>query len=131
MKTLGLSLIIVLYLLPGSAFTDPIDKVAELIREGNVHELSKLFAPNIDLTILDEENTYSKVQAEQILNKFFSQNVPHTVKMLHRINSNPSYRFGVLIVNTDKGPYRVAYTLKGTDSNLTLIALRIEVEKVK
>jgi hypothetical protein len=131
MKAFGLPLIIVLYLLPGICVDDPIDKVAGLIRQGNAHELSKLFAPNIDLTILDEENTYSNVQAEQILDKFFSQNVPRSVKMLHRINSSTNYRFGVLILNTGKGPYRVAYTLKGADSNLMLIALRIEVEKVK
>ena len=131
MKHFYLPLVVVLFLIPAVTPGDPVDKVAELIRQGNIHELSKLFAPNIEVTILDEENVYSTAQAEQILDKFFAQNRPHTVKMLHKINSNPNYRFGVLIVNTDKGPYRIAYTLKGTGGDLMMIELRIETEKVK
>jgi hypothetical protein len=131
MKPFYLPLLVILYLAPSISPGDPIDKVAELIRQGNIHELSKLFASNIEVTILDDENVYAKDQAELILDKFFSENKPKAVKMLHKINSNPNYRFGVLIVNTDKGPYRVAYTLKGTGGDLTMIELRIEAEKVK
>ena len=131
MKPFYLPLLVILYLAPSISPGDPIDKVAELIRQGNIHELSKLFAPNIEVSIIGDENVYSKDQAELILDKFFSQNKPKAVKVLHKINSNPNYRFGVLIVNTDKGPYRVAYTLKGTGGDLMIIELRIESEKVK
>lgn len=131
MKLLYLPMLIVLYLVPAVPIADPIDKIAELIRQGNIHELSQSFAPNVEVTILDQEDVYSKVQAELILDKFFSQNKPRSVKMLHKVNSNPNYRFGVLILNSDKGTYRIAYTLKETDKNLMLIELRIETEKVK
>lgn len=131
MKPFYLSSLIILYLFSVASFADPIDKVAELIRVGNMHELSKLFAPNIEITILNEENVYSKAQAELILDKFFDQNKPQAVKVLHKINSNPNYRFAVLIVNTDKGAYRMSYTLKETGGNLMIIDLRIEREKVK
>jgi hypothetical protein len=131
MKILYLPLLVILYLTPSVSPGDPIDRVAELIKQGNIHELSKLFASNIEVTILGDENVYSKDQAELILDKFFDQNKPQTVRMLHKINSNPNYRFGVIIVNTDKGPYRIAYTLKGTGGDLTMIELRIETEKVK
>jgi hypothetical protein len=131
MKSIYLALLVVLYLVPALSTGDPIDKVAGLIRGGNISELSKLFASNIEITILDEGNMYSKEQAGFILEKFFSQNKPRTVQMLHKINSNPSYRFGVLIVNTNKGPYRIDYTVKGTDTNFMIIEFRIEREKVK
>jgi hypothetical protein len=111
--------------------TDPIDKVAELIRQGNTRELSKLFAANVEVTLLNEENIYSKVQAGLIIDKFFTQNKPLSVKMLHKVNSNPNYQFGVLIVNTQKGPFRIAYTLKEAEGGPALIELRIETEKVK
>ena len=71
MKHTYLPLLIVLLLLPAIAVTDPIDKVADLIKQGNIHELSKMFAENVEITIRDEENIYSKTQAELILNKFF------------------------------------------------------------
>jgi hypothetical protein len=126
-----LSLFIILYLVPANSIADPIDNVAALIRLGNIHELSKLFAPSVDLTILNDENSYSKVQAELILDKFFSQRKPISVKMLHKINSNPNYQFGVLIFITEKETLRIAYTLKGNQGNLMLIEFRVEPEKVK
>ena len=110
---------------------DPIDRVADLIGKGNAHEIARLFAPNIELTLIDEVNTYSKAQAEQILDKFFAQNRPTSHKILHKVNSSANFRFGVVIINTDKGTYRAAFTLKGNDPNAQLIELRIESDKVK
>jgi hypothetical protein len=49
--------------------------------------------------------------------------------MLHRINSNPNYNFGVLILTTDKGKFRVSYTLKEVNKVMAVIELRIETEK--
>jgi hypothetical protein len=110
---------------------DPIDKFAELIGKGNVHELAKLFAPTIELTLMDNANTYSKAQAEIILTQFFNQNKPVSSKMLHKVNSNSNFIFGVVIINTDKGPFRASFTLKQMDGNMQLIELRLESEKVK
>jgi hypothetical protein len=130
MKLLYLPLLFIVCLT--SAFTaDPIDKVADLIRQGNALELSKMFAPNVEMTILGEENVYSKDQSEVILEKFFNQNKPLTVKILHKVNSNPNYLFGVLNLTTDKGTFRVSYTLKDANGSQQLIELRIETEKVK
>ena len=72
---------------------------------------------------------YSKTQASLILDKFFTENKPRAVKMLHKINSNPNYQYGVLILNCDKATYRVTYTLKQTDGSLLLIEFRVEEEK--
>ena len=124
-------LLFILCMAPVISFAGPIDNVADLIHKGNIHELSKLFAQTVEITIFDEENVYSKAQAELILNKFFNQNKPKSVKILHTINSNPNYIFGVLIVNTDNGIFRIACTLKQTNGILTLIEMRIETEKIK
>jgi Na+-transporting NADH:ubiquinone oxidoreductase subunit NqrC len=131
MKLFYTPVFILLYLLPGVQTADPINSVAELIRQDNIHELSKLFAPNVEVTLMDDDNVYSKAQTELILDKFFNQNKPKAVKILHKINSNPNYKFGVLIVNTGKDTFRVAFTLKDTDGSLMLIEFRIETEKVK
>jgi len=131
MKPLYLSILLLLCLVPVVSFADPIDKVAELIRQGNIHELAKYFAPSVEVTILDKENVYSQVQAEMVLDKFFSENKPHSVKLLHKVNSNSTYRLGVIIINTDKEVFRVSFTLKQTDGNLLLIDMRIETEKMK
>jgi len=130
MKLHYLPLFIILYLVPAVSVADPIDKVAELVRQGNIHELFKLFAPNVEVTIPGDKNVYATAQAELILDNFFNQNKPTSVKILHKINSNSNYRLGVLIMNTNKGSYRVAFTLKQTDGNLMIIEFRIEAAKV-
>jgi len=105
---------------------DPIDKIAMLIRQGNVHELAGFFAENVEVSVLDEENVYSKAQAELILDKFFSENKPGSIRILHKVNSNANYQFGVLQVNTGKSLYRIAFTLKGSGSKLAIIEFRVE-----
>jgi len=79
----------------------------------------------------DDENLYSKTQAGLILDRFFSQNKPTSVKVLHKVNSSQNYVFGVIILNTQKGPYRIAVTLKQTGNTSELIEMRVETEKVK
>ena len=36
--------------------TDIIDKTAELIKQGDIHELAGSFSSSIELTVLDQEN---------------------------------------------------------------------------
>jgi hypothetical protein len=129
MKLRYLPLLTLLFLLPMVVSADTIEKISELIKQGNAHEIAKFFATNVDISILDETNVYSKAQSEMILDKFFKENKPHAVKMLHRINSNPNYNFGVLILTTDKGKFRVSYTLKEVNKVMAVIELRIETEK--
>jgi len=129
MKLLYMPLFVLLYLVPVA--TGPIERVAELMRQGNVAELTKLFAANVEITIQDEENLYSKTQAGLILDKFFNQNKPTSVKVLHKVNSSQNYIFGVIILNTQKGPYRVAVTIKQSGNTSELIEMRVETEKVK
>lgn len=129
MKLRYAPLLVLLFMLPAICNAGPIDKIAELIKQGNIHELSKFFAANVDISILDNTNVYSNTQAEIILQKFFTANKPSSVKILHRVNSNPNYNFAVLILTTDKGKYRVALTLKGTGEAMSIIELRIETEK--
>jgi hypothetical protein len=131
MKRFYLPVLIILFIVPIVSIADQIDNVADFIRQGNIRELANLFAPSVSITILDEENTYTKPQAEVALDKFFNLNKPRAVKILHKITSNPSYKFGVVIVTTDKGTFRVAYTLKETNGSFLLIEMRIETEKVK
>ena len=130
MKIVYLPILFILSLVRAYA-ADPIDDVASLIRQRNIHELSKYFAPSVEITLLNEENIYTNVQSELILDKFFTQNKPLSVKILHKVSSNANYQFAVLTLVTDKGTYRVAYTMKGVDGKLMLIELRIETEKVK
>lgn len=130
MKLLYLSLLFLLtFILQNTG--DPIEKTAELLRNGNITELSKYFAATVDLTIKGEENSYSDAQAKLVLTNFFDKNPPQAVKILHRITSSAKYHYGVVILNTTNGTYRVAFSLKNNNGKFELTEMRIEDEKTK
>jgi hypothetical protein len=110
---------------------DPIDKTAELIRSANIEELSKSFAPAIQVTIMDDENICSGAQAKILLGNFFKQNPPRSVKILHRIQSNPNYRFAVIILTTSNEVFRTSFSLKKTGDKFEMTEIRIETERSK
>lgn len=125
------SFIFLLLLLPYASSADVIDNVANLLKAGNTRELSKLFTNNVEITIMEEENVYSQSQATVILDKFFAKNKPQGIKLLHKVNSGGNYHFGVYILSTDKGEFRVAITLKDAGKSTNVVELKIEDEKVK
>jgi vacuolar-type H+-ATPase subunit E/Vma4 len=129
MKLKYFPLLTLLFMLPFAVKADDIQKIAELMKQGNAHELAKMFATSVDMNILDEANVYSRAQSEMILDKFFKENKPHNIKLLHRVSSNPNYNFGVVILSTDKGKFRISYTLREINKVMTIIELRIETEK--
>jgi hypothetical protein len=132
MKLFCLSSLIFLLLIPHAVLADPLDNVASLVKQGNTKELGKLFAANVDLVIMDNENTYSKDQAIQVLNTFFAKNKPLSIKLLHKINSSASFHLGVYILTTtDKREYRISFTLKDQGGTMNIIDFKIEDEKVK
>jgi hypothetical protein len=131
MKIICLPLLTLLFLLPGVLHADPVDNMAALLRQGNSVELAKLFAPTVELTIMEQEDTYSKRQATDVLTKFFGDHKPKHVELLHKVNSNQNYLFAVFILTADKGTYRVAVTFNKQGTSMQVIELRIEAEKTK
>jgi hypothetical protein len=121
----------VVLLFSARANSDPIDNIATLLRQGDTHQLSQLFSPNVEIAMMNEENFYSRTQAGLMVSKFFDENKPKSVKIVHKVNSNPNYLFGVVFLNTDKGLYRVTFTLNKIGSTMKIIEMRIEIEKTK
>ncbi len=111
------------------AAVDIIDDIADLFKAGDTKEISKYFSSSIELTINDEENVYSKVQAELILNDFFKNNTPVNYKIVHKVTSNANYKFGVIMLETKKNSYRTSYELKNTAGKFQITQIRIEANK--
>ncbi len=108
---------------------DIVDNIAQLFKSANTKEISKNFAPAVELSVNDNEDSYSKAQAEQILRDFFIKSPPVNSTVVHLINTNPNYRFGVLSLITKSGRFRVAVTLKKTGNTFFITELRIEPDK--
>jgi len=117
-------------ILPYKAFqADIIDDLSSYFRTGNAKEIAKNFSSSIELIIIDEEDVYSKAQGEQILRDFFVKHQPVKTSIFHKINANPNYRFGVILVSTAKETFRVSVTMKKNNTTFQITELRIENAK--
>lgn len=109
-----------------TAQDDMAGEVARLIKEGNATELSKHFMSNVDLTILQTDDVYSRAQATQITKKFFEEHQPTGFSVKHQGKSklDDHYRIGTL--TTNNGDFRVTYFLKNNEGIFQIKQLRIE-----
>jgi hypothetical protein len=99
--------------------------IVNSLKTGNSKELSKFFNTNIDLTVIEKQDIYSKTQAEIILKEFFSKNPPTNFTVIHQGGKEGSqYVIGNL--TTTNGTYRITLALKSQDNTLLIQQLRIE-----
>jgi hypothetical protein len=120
--------IIFLLLISTPLFASDInDDIATSIRNGDAHQLAAFFGNNIDLTIIDQENVYSKAQAEFIVKDFFSKNRPKSFNILHKGSSpeGTQYVIGHLAAANGK-TFRISFYIKNSDGKNVLQELRIE-----
>ncbi|PJJ84490.1 DUF4783 domain-containing protein [Mucilaginibacter auburnensis] len=129
MKLFYLTLFAFLFLRPSP--TGAVDIVAQLLGKGNVTELSKLFAAEVEIGVPGtDEDTYNKTAAADIITKFFAQNKPTGSKVLHKIATG-NLQYGVVILSTSKGQYRASFNVKEENGVTHLLKLLIEADKVK
>ncbi|MDQ3100357.1 MAG: DUF4783 domain-containing protein [Bacteroidota bacterium] len=105
------------------------DKVVEAMKTGNSRDLAAHFIPNIDLTVKDNADVYSKAQAEQILRKFFNDHPPVDMVIEHSGVSKFGDKYFIGILRTKSGYFRVTFFLKKMETNMQVKQLRIETSK--
>ena len=108
---------------------DVIDTLAKFFNTADASKISTLFSSTLELDILAQENLYSKAQAELIMRDFLSKNKPLSVKIIHRLLSNPNYKLAVLSMATIKDKFRVSISLSSNDESFLVKQIRIEYDK--
>jgi hypothetical protein len=112
MKTIFSSVLAVGLILM-SAFTQPsiIDGVIGALKSGNAGEFGNYFDNNIQLTLPDKADTYSKAQAQNIVKDFFSNNKVKGFEVKHKGEQNGGeYCIGTL--TTTQGNFRTTVFAK-------------------
>ena len=94
---------------------------------GHAEELAKYFNNTIELVILDKEDVYSKVQAQQIIDNFFTEHTPKTFEIINQGGKEES-KFAIGKLVTFNGTYRVYFLLKLKNDKPFIHQLRIEAE---
>ena len=107
-----------------SSFTlqSGIDEVIGALRSGNANELAKYFDDNVELTLPDKSDSYSKAQALLIVKDFFGNNDVKGFDLKHKGDS-PGGHFCIGTLQTKVGNFRtnVFMKAKGNKEVVTLI----------
>lgn len=97
-RILLLLIIIVSWFGSSPAFAAIPTGVKDAMKNGNAKELAKFFDKNVELSLLGEENVYSKAQAEQVIKAFFEKNPINNFTVLFEGGKDASqYAIGKII----------------------------------
>ncbi len=101
------------------------DEIIQSLKSGDSKTLAGYFNQNVELVVLENDNVYSKAQAQQIVSKFFSTNPPESFSIIHQGGKEGAqYVIGNLV--TGKGTFRVYFLLKKSGGKDYIPQLRIE-----
>jgi hypothetical protein len=107
---------------------DLIDGISTAIRSGNPKNISKYFIENIDLKVIEQEDVYSKQQAEMILKDFFTKHPVKTFTVAHKSEPKGGSQYVIGTLETDNGKFRVYFLIKSSGSTNLIQQFRIETE---
>lgn len=125
-KTNKITILLALVLLvAGSAVAQNTDEIIASLKSGNSKTLSQFFNPNVELVVLENDNVYSKAQAEQIVGHFFESNRPESFTLMHQ-GGKEGAKYVIGNLKTANGTFRVYFLLKKNGGKDYIHQLRIE-----
>ena len=97
----------------GSAFRpiSGLDDVISALRSGNATEVGKYIDENVEISLPDKSDNYSKAQAVMILKDFFATNVVTGFETKHT-GDNSGNQFCIGTLHTKSGDYRTTVFMK-------------------
>jgi hypothetical protein len=111
------------YAAPAPTFEEAI---ITAFKTGNAAKIASYFGDNVDLSILGKANLYSKSQAQQILQRFFTEHKPKEFTIIHKGNGGSSKYFIGELISTAASKYRVTLNSKAEGSKSEITSLTIE-----
>lgn len=122
------SIIILLICFTG-VFAQTEENIAAALKAGNSKEIAKHFGTNVNLKILNQEDIYSKNQAEMILKDFFTKNPVKNYTAKHNGTSKNGAQYTIGTLSTSNGNFRTYYFIKKNPDGVQIQEFRIENEE--
>lgn len=113
MKRIFTSLLLGSVLLLSSFTTqNGIDEVIGALRSGNANQLASHFDDNVEITLPDKSDNYSKAQAQLIVRDFFVNNGVKGFEVKHKGDSPGGSHFCIGTLQTNAGNFRTNVFMK-------------------
>ena len=102
-----------------------LDEVIGALKDGKANELGKYMDDNVELTLPDKSNNYSKAQAVLVLKDFFDNNSVKSFEVKHKGDQNGG-QYCVGTLQTKSGNYRTTVFMKVKDNKDFVKAIRFQ-----
>ena len=110
-----------------AAVTDIYDELAEAFRTGDSHRIAGYFDAKVNLALSNQEDVYSKAQAELLIKDFFTKNPAKSFTLVHKGSSKEGSLFAVgTLTCTNSKSFRVSFVIKSVKGVNTIQELRFE-----
>jgi hypothetical protein len=102
-----------------------IDDVIGALRTGNANEVAKYIDENVELSLPDKSDSYSKAQAIMILKDFFTSNSVTGFEVKHKGDNNGN-QFCIGTLHTKSGDYRTTVFMKTKNGRQSVKEIRFQ-----
>jgi Domain of unknown function (DUF4783) len=102
-----------------------IDGVIGALKSGSASELSKFFDDNIEITLPVKSDSYSKAQAQVIVNDFFANNGVKGFELKHKGDS-PGGHYCIGTLQTKSGNFRAHVFMKSKGNKEVVKEIRFQ-----
>lgn len=102
-----------------------IESISEAFKSGDAQKLSESFGSSVEIMTPTGEGMYSKAQAKQVMQKFFSQYKAVDNQIIHNGTSNTGSKFIVYSYKTEKEEFRITVFLKQLNTDFQIQEIEI------
>ena len=117
---------VVFFIATNTAQGQNFESIATGIRSGNASALAAYFQSNVEITIKNTSNSYSKSQGEMVLKNFFASHQPKGFSIAHEGTSPEGSKYFIGNLATSAGNYRAYVYAKPEGKGLTIQEIRFE-----
>lgn len=104
-----------------------LEAITRALNAGDADALSKYFADNVEVSILDNEQLIPKAKATETLRSFFNSNKPKSFSQVHQGTSREnSDQYCIGNLTAANGSYRVYIYLKMSGSTASIQEIRFD-----
>jgi hypothetical protein len=107
---------------------DALSTIPTAIRSGNAALIAKNFDKRVDITIEDNADNYSSVQAEMIIKNFLGKFTYRDFSIIHKGTSPDGAQYTIGSLKTNAGTYRTYIYIKKSDGVNYIQEIRFEKE---
>lgn len=124
-KIIFLSTVVIAFLLTAFKPIAGLDEVINALKSGNAQELSKYIDDNIEISLPDKSDNYSRAQAVMVLKDFFNNNGVSGFDVQFK-GENGSGQYCIGNLKTKSGVYRTTVFMKTKDGKQVIKEIRFK-----